>query len=590
MSRKKIQTEMPMREVYPRLLRYTWRYKHWLFFSALGMGLYAAADTSLIYILKPLLDGSIVKRDPWMIRWIPVFMLALFVMRGIAGFISGYCMAWVANHVIYNVRNDVFDKFLRLPTSFFSRNTTGQTTAMLTHYTGQISGAATSAITVVIQDTLRIVGFTFLMFWINWSLALIALVVGPVIALVVSTVSKRFRRYSTRLQRSMGDITHISEEVLKGQRVVKIFGGQVQEKQNFEKVNSLNRRIGMRQAGTSAASVPIIQFIAAIAIAFVVSVAVRDTGGGIMSPGDLATFFGAMMGMMGPIKRLTNVNVKIQAGMAAAGAIFELFDAEDENDQGTHRIESLAGCIEVQGLSFTYPGATAPVLYDISFTAEAGQTVAFVGRSGSGKSTLLSLLPRFYDVQTGQISLDGLPLSDYRLAELRRHISLVDQNVILFNDTIANNIAYGSLAGASREQVKTAARRAYAASFIEDLPDGYDTLVGQNGLMLSGGQRQRLAIARALLKDAPILILDEATSSLDTESEKWIQKGLDNLMTNRTTLVIAHRLSTIQDADKIVVMHDGQIVEQGSHTELMARGGHYKNLRDIQFATPEEQS
>lgn len=587
MARDDIDSDMPMGEIYPRLLRYTWRYKYWLGFAGIGMALYAGADTALIYILKPLLDGSIVHRDPWMIHWIPLFMLALFIVRGIAGFISNYGMAWVANRVVYSVRSDVFEKFLRLPASFFDHNTTGRTTAMLTYYTSQISGAATSAITIVIQDSLRIVGFTLLMFWVNWSLALITLLVGPLIALIVSHVSKRFRRYSATIQESMGDITHISEEVLNGQRVVKVFGGEDHERDTFERVNLRNRRIGMRKATTKAASVPVIQFIAAIAIAFVVSVAVRDTGGGVMSPGDLATFFGAMMAMMGPIKRLTGVNAKIQAGMAAAGAIFELMDMPGEPDHGTRGIERASGRIEVENVSFRYPGGDHDVLHDISFTVEPGQAVAFVGRSGSGKSTLLSLLPRFYETREGRIALDDVPIDDYRLGDLRRQISLVDQNVVLFNDTIAGNIAYGALGGVDRATVEKAARRAYAADFIESLPDGYDTLVGQNGLILSGGQRQRVAIARALLKDAPILILDEATSALDTESEKAIQKGLDNLMRDRTTLVIAHRLSTIQDADHIVVMHDGELVEQGNHAELMAHGGHYRNLHDIQFARPD---
>lgn len=587
MAKKKIETQLPIGEIYPRLLRYTWVHKKWLGIAAIGMAGYAAADTGLIYILKPLLDGSIVDRDPWMIRWVPVFMLGLFLLRGVFGFCSSYGMSWVANRVIYNVRRDIFAQFLRLPASFFDANSTGKTTAKLTYYTGQISGAATSAITIMIQDTLRIVGFTFLMFWVNWSLALITLVVGPIIAVIISHVSKRFRRYSMSIQQSMSDITHVSEEVLTGQRVVKVFGGQAHERNSFDRINERNRRMSMRKATTSAASVPVIQLIAAFAVAFVVSVAVRDTGGGIMSPGDLATFFGAMMAMMGPIKRLTSVNATIQAGMAAAGAIFELIDEPTENDTGTLAIERARGDIVVRDLSFRYPRTEQAVLRDINFEVKPGQTVAFVGRSGSGKSTLLSLLPRFYDYSEGSIQLDGHELTEYKLNDLRQQISLVDQNVVLFNDTVAGNIAYGALGGADRETVIDAARRAYAADFIESLPNGYDTLVGQNGIMLSGGQRQRIAIARALLKDSPILILDEATSALDTESEKAIQKGLDVLMRDRTTLVIAHRLSTIQDADRIVVLHDGELVEQGTHSELMGIGGHYRSLHDIQFARPD---
>ena len=588
MARKKIHTDLSTREIYPRLLRYTWQHKRWLGIAALGMAGYAASDTGLIYILKPLLDGSIVDRDPWMIRWVPIFMLALLLVRGVFGFASSYGMSWVANRVIYHVRADIFAQYLRLPSSFFDNNSTGKTTAKLTYYTGQISGAATSAITIMVQDSLRIVGFSFLMFWINWSLALIAFVVGPIIAVIVSHVSKRFRRYSASIQKSMGDITHVSEEVLTGQRVVKVFGGEDYERESFDRINEHNRRMSMRKATTSAASVPVIQFITAIAAAVVVSIAVRDSGGGIMSPGDLASFFGAMMAMMQPIKRLTSVNATIQAGIAAAGAIFELIDEPPEKDAGTRFIDRADGRIRVSNLYFSYPNSSRDVLCDIDFDVYPGQTIAFVGRSGSGKSTLLSLLPRFYDYNRGSIVLDGHELTDYRLADLRRQISLVDQNVVLFNDTVARNIAYGGLRGVDRSEVENAARRAYAADFIESLPEGYDTLVGQNGIMLSGGQRQRIAIARALLKDAPILVLDEATSALDTESERAIQQGLDNLMRDRTTLVIAHRLSTIQDADRIVVLHDGELVEQGSHTELMAHDGHYRALHDIQFAEPGE--
>lgn len=584
MSSKRLATDMSPPEIYPRLLRYTFKYWHWLAVAGLGMISYSAADTGLVYILKPLLDGSIVERDPWMIRWVPVFILCLFVVRGAAGFFSQYGMAWVANRVIHDVRADIFGQYLRLPTAYFDANSSGKTTAKLTYYTGQISGAASSAITIVVQDGFRVLGFVGLMFYINWSLALLSLTVGPAIMGIINLVSRRFRRYSGRIQRSMGDITHISEEVLTGNRVVKVFGGEEYERANFDAVNEHNRRMSMRMATTRAASVPVIQLIAAVAVAGVVWLAVRDTGGGIMSPGDLAVFFGAMMGLMGPIKRLTQVNATIQSGIAAAGAIFELLDEPREDPGGDRPIERASGRIEARGLWFCYPGTGRDVLRGIDLTVTPGRTVAFVGRSGSGKSTLLSLLPRFYDPTRGVILLDGHDLREYRLRDLRDQISLVDQNVVLFNDTVARNIAYGGLRPAAHEAIEDAARRAYAADFIEKLPQGYDTLVGQNGIMLSGGQRQRLAIARALLKNAPILILDEATSALDTESEKAIQKGLENLMRDRTTLVIAHRLSTVQHADEIVVMHDGEIVERGRHEELIAAGGHYRALHDMQFA------
>ncbi len=580
----KIETDLDMREIYPRLLQYTWRYWRWLLLGIIGMIGYAGADTALIYILKPLLDGSIVERDPFLIRWIPVFLLLLFLARGVAGFMSNYGMAWVANQVIFNVRSDIFAQYLRLPVAFFDANSTGKITAKLTFYTAQISGAATSAITIVVQDSFRVVGFLGLMFYLNWELALLTLTLGPLIALIIRYVSKRFRRYSGRIQSSMGDLTHISEEVLTGHRVVKVFGGEEFERENFERVNEHNRRMSMRMQTTTAASVPIIQFIAAFAVAGVVWFAVSDKGGGVMSPGDLAAFFGAMMALMGPIKRLTSVNATIQQGMAAAGAIFELLDEPGEVKGGELEVERAQGHLQVRELDFQYPQTDKRVLRGIDFTVEPGKTVAFVGRSGSGKSTLLSLLPRFYDATAGAILLDGHDIREYTLECLRRQISLVDQNVVLFDDTVARNIAYGVLRNTDRAAIEDAAKRAYAADFIENLPQGYDTLVGQNGIMLSGGQRQRLAIARALLKDAPILILDEATSALDTESERAIQQGLDQLMRDRTTLVIAHRLSTIQDADHIVVLHDGEMVEQGSHDELMALGGHYRSLHSMQFA------
>ena len=587
MKHKRPVTDMPIGEIYPRLLRYTGRYWRWLAVAGLGMAAYAGADTGLVYILKPLLDGSVVERDPWMIRWIPVFMLGLFLMRGCAGFLSQYGMAWVANRGVHDVRADVFGQYLCLPTSYFDANSSGKITAKLTYYTSQISGAATSAITIVVQDGFRVIGFVGLMFYINWSLALLTLVVGPPIAGIMNLVSKRFRRYSSRIQQSMGDLTHISEEVLTGHRVVKVFGGEEYEQSNFDAANERNRRMSMRMATTRAASVPVIQLIAAFAVAGVVWLAVRDTGGGIMSPGDLAAFFGAMLGLMGPIKRLTQVNATIQSGVAAAGAIFELLDEPREDTGGRRPLERAEGRIEMRELWFRYPRTERDVLRNVNLSVSPGQTIAFVGRSGSGKSTLLSLLPRFYDPTHGVILLDGHDVREYPLRTLRDQISLVDQNVVLFNDTVAHNIAYGSLRPANRAEVEAAAYRAYAADFIERLPQGYDTVVGQNGIMLSGGQRQRLAIARALLKNAPILILDEATSSLDTESEKAIQKGLENLMRDRTTLVIAHRLSTIQDADNIVVMHDGEVVEQGRHRELMDAGGHYRALHDMQFARPE---
>ena len=590
MKKKPVSTEMDIREIYPRLLRYTFRYWQMFLLAVLGMGLYAAASTGLVYVLKPLLDGSLVERDPVVIKWIPLVLMGIFIVRGIANFLSSYGMAWVSSRVVKNVRSDIFAQYLLLPTSFFDRNASSQITAKLIYHTAQITGSATSALTVTIKDGLTVIGLIVLMFYFNWSLALMIFAVGPVIALIVTLVSRRFRKYSRQIQGLMGDLTQISEEVLSGRRVVKIFGGEDHELDQFERINERNRRLTMRMSTTSAASTPVIQIIAAIGVGSVVFVAVRDTGGGVMSPGEFAAFFGAMVGVLSPLKRLTGVVATIQKGMAAAGNIFEFLDEPGEHQGGSTDIGRARGEIAFEQVEFNYPASQTPVLQGVDLNVRSGQTVAFVGRSGAGKSTLLALLPRFYDPVAGRITLDGHDLRDYRLSELRRQISLVDQNVVLFNDSVAGNIAYGGASGADRAAIEDAARRAHAWDFIAELPQGLDTTVGQNGVMLSGGQRQRIAIARALLKNAPILILDEATSALDTESEKAIQRGLENLMRDRTTMVIAHRLSTIQHADHIVVMEAGRVVEQGSHGELMQAGGIYKNLHDMQFAEVASQS
>ncbi|MDN5863213.1 MAG: ATP-binding cassette domain-containing protein, partial [Salinisphaera sp.] len=491
---KEIETSYRTRDIYPRLLRYTLRYWPWMALALVCMAVYAGLDTALLYILKPLLDGSIVERDPFMIRWIPVILFGLFLIRGVVGFGSRYGLARVARHVIFDVRRDIFAQFLRLPVAYFQRTASGKLTAKLTYYTSQIEGAGIYALTIVVQDSLRLVGFIGLMFYLNWLLALLTLTAGPLIAWVVRGVTLRFRRYSGRIQTSMGDITQISEEMLTGHRVVKIFGGEDYERKRFAKVNEHNRRMSMRMAATQAASVPVIQVISAFAVAGVVWVAVHQATAGGMTAGGLAAFFGAMLALMGPIKRLTNVNAAIQKGLAAMGSIFELLDESGEDAGGDQTLERAAGSITIDKLWFRYPDTSRDVLRGIDLDVKAGETIALVGRSGSGKSTLLSLLPRFYDPSQGRIRLDGADLRAYRLADLRAQVSLVDQNVVLFNDTVARNIAYGSLVRHGRGEIMAAARRAYAAGFIEALQRGYDTLIGQNGIKLSGGPRQRLAI------------------------------------------------------------------------------------------------
>ncbi len=435
----------------------------------------------------------------------------------------------------------------------------------------------------MVRDTLTIIALLFWMFYLNWQLAIILLIGAPVIAKVINTISRHARRYSSRIQNSVGDVAHVAEEAIEGQRVVKTFGGQGYEMGRFDEANERNRRLTMRLEANVAASVPLVQFIAAVASAGIIYVATSGPMLHTISSGAFVSFLAAMMMMYGPTKRLTRITVVLQRGIAAASSIFSFLDTPPESDGGTHRVERCRGDVEYRGVTFGYTEGLGAVLHDINLKVAAGTTVALVGRSGSGKSTMVSLLPRFYDVHQGQILLDGVDLHAIALDDLRDQIALVSQHIVLFNDTIANNIAYGRLKGASHEAVERAAEAAHAMEFIRELPDGLDTMVGENGVLLSGGQRQRLAIARALLKDAPILILDEATSALDTQSERHIQQALEALMRNRTTLVIAHRLSTIENADCIVVMDRGCIVEVGRHRELLAQNGRYAALHRLQF-------
>lgn len=571
------------RLIYVRLLRYS--LPHWKAFavSVIAMLFFAATNTGFAALMKPMIDGSFVAKDPTVSKLVPLMIIGLFFVRGLSNFTSSYCMSWVGREVIRELRRAMFDKLLCLPTSFYDKTPSGELLSKLIYDVEQVNQAATNALANVVRDGLTIVGLLVWMTYINWVLTVIFVVAGPPIAFLMATVNKRFRRISGRIQHSMADVTAVSEEAISGHRVVKIFGGETYEAQRFDRINEVNRKLNMKMAAVSATSVGIIELIAASALAGIIYLATLPTVLDTVTVGSFMSFVVAMMLLLPSIKRLMTVMPMVQRGVAAAESIFGLLDCEAELDTGTRSIDRARGRVEFRQVSFAYDPAKGDVLKDVNLDIAPGQCVALVGRSGSGKSTLVSLLPRFYEVSRSSIFLDGEDIRELRLANLREQIAWVGQNVVLFNDTIAHNIAYGALGNVGESEIIRAAEAAHAMEFIVKLPDGLNTMVGENGVLLSGGQRQRLAIARALLKNAPVLILDEATSALDSESERHIQAALAEVMRHRTTLVIAHRLSTVENADQIVVLDHGRIVEQGRHAELLAKGGHYASLYQMQF-------
>jgi subfamily B ATP-binding cassette protein MsbA len=564
--------------LYRRLLGHVRPYWRMFALGIAGMVLAAATEPALPMLMKPMLDGTFVDRDPTWITVIPLLLIALFIARGVATFLLSYGMMWVGNRLVLDLRALMFDKLVRLPASYFERNASGNLISRLTYDVTQVTTAATNALTVFVKDGLTIVALLAWLLWLDWKLTLIALAMAPPIAWVVATVSRRLRRASLAAQQAMGDITHVLQEAVDNHKVVKVFGGADYERQRFHEASNRMRRQSMKQVVAAAANAPFVQLVAAISVAIILWVAIDRAMAGAMSVGHFVSFITAMLLLTAPLKRITNVNEFVQKGLAAAQTVFEVIDELPEPDHGRTALDRARGELRFERVSLRYPGAAADALRDIDLVVRPGETVALVGASGAGKSTLASLIPRFHNPTSGRILLDGIDLQDITLASLRRQIALVSQEVTLFNDTIAANIAYGGIGEASRADLERAARAAHAWEFIAALPDGLDTLVGENGARLSGGQRQRLAIARAFLKDAPILILDEATSALDTESERQVQAALRELARGRTTIVIAHRLSTIEAADRIVVLEAGRVVETGAHPQLVRQGGLYARL------------
>lgn len=583
MAEIKIEHTISGKEIYKRLLGYVKPYWKAFLLSMIGMLIVASTEVGFAALIKPMLDGTFVERDPFYLTFIPAALIGIFLLRGAGSFSVSYCMAWVARHVIKDLRAEMFAKLLNLPTSYYDKNPSGKLISKTIYDVELVSDASSRAITILIQDSLTLIGLLCWMFYLNWQLSLLFLTVGPILSFMVVFVNKRIRIISRRLQESVGDITHVAHETVDGQRVVKIFGGQDYEKKRFLDANHKNRQQNMKIVVTQATSVPVVQLVAAVLLACIIFLASRPDMQEVISVGTFMSFITAVLMLFAPLKRLTTVNAVLQRGIVGAESIFGLLDHEPERNNGTLKLTNVKGRIQYENVSFSYEEEKGDVLNNININIEEGETVAFVGRSGSGKTTLVSLLPRFYSLDHGTIKIDDIDIESVELSSLRSHIALVSQDITLFNDTISHNIAYGGMGNASIDDIKKAAKAAFALDFIEELPNGFDTIVGEKGMMLSGGQRQRLAIARAILKDAPILILDEATSALDSESEKYIQSALDTLMQNRTTLVIAHRLSTIEKADKIVVMDRGEIVEVGTHESLMQKDGHYASLHNIQF-------
>jgi subfamily B ATP-binding cassette protein MsbA len=570
------------RVVYGRLWGYVTPHKLVGLIAVICMVATALVEAGLVYLLAPLTDETLVNKNLDSSRWIPYAFFGIFILRGLSGFGTELSLGWIGRRVISDLRREVFDKLLTLPAGFFDSRAAGPLLSRMSYNVEMVAESVTNVVTIAIRDVMTVIAAFGVMLWFSPTLTVFVAILFPVVAVIVRMLGVAFRRYSGRIQDSIGEVTQVTDEVVRGNQVVKAFGGYEYERERFEKADGQNFRQNMKLINVRSLGTAVTQIVFGFGIALVIAMAARESVQGRLTAGEFIAFFSAMTWMLQPVRRITNVNATLQRGVAGAGSLFSVMDEDDEIDSGTHVVERVHGDVVFDGVRFAYGDDDGTVIDGVTLTVPAGTTCAIVGHSGSGKSTLVSLLPRFHDPDAGEIRLDGVPIREYTLASLRRNIALVSQDIILFNDTIRANLTYGGQY--TDEEIHAAAEAAHVMDFARHLPNGLDSPVGERGSLLSGGQRQRVAIGRALLKDAPVLILDEATSALDTKSERRIQEALHNLMKDRTTLVIAHRLSTVEGADRIIVLDEGRIVEEGTHAELLADEGHYEALYRMQFS------